>query len=47
MGPHAADLVQEIAALMNFGVTLEQLSDIIHTHPTLAEILQEIALQNV
>lgn len=44
MGAHAADMVQEIAALMNLDVTLEQLSNMIHIHPTLGEIIQDIAL---
>lgn len=46
MGAHAADLVQEIAVVMNAGGGLQLLRDTIHTHPTLAEILQEIALNN-
>lgn len=41
-GAHAADLVQEIAALMNNDTTLNKLHDIIHAHPTLEEILQEL-----
>lgn len=43
LGAHAADLVQEVASLMNLGVTINQLADIIHTHPTLAEVLQDTA----
>ena len=42
LGDHAADLVQEIAALMNHDTTLAQLRDIVHIHPTLSEILQDI-----
>lgn len=38
-GAHAADIVQEVAALMNMNATTEQLADIIHIHPTLAEVL--------
>ncbi len=38
-GPHAADLVQEIAALMNKQATLSDLRDIIHAHPTLGEVI--------
>jgi len=38
-GAHAADLVQEIAALMCRETTMSQLQDIIHIHPTLSEIL--------
>jgi dihydrolipoamide dehydrogenase len=44
LGAHASDLVQEIAALMNFDTTLDDLKNIIHIHPTLSEILQDIAL---
>ncbi|MDY4731869.1 MAG: dihydrolipoyl dehydrogenase, partial [Prevotella sp.] len=38
-GAHAADIVQEASALMNFGCTVAQLHDIIHTHPTINEVL--------
>lgn len=43
-GAHAAELVQEISALMNMDITIDQLKDIIHTHPTLGEILQDMAI---
>lgn len=43
MGANAAAIVQEVAALMNFNVNLEQLRDIIHIHPTLNEILLQAA----
>lgn len=43
-GAHAAELVQEVSALMNMGITRYQLKDIIHTHPTLGEILQDMAI---
>lgn len=42
LGAHAADLVQEIAALMNRDATLTQLRETIHIHPTLSEILQDL-----
>ena len=42
-GAHAADLVQEIAALMNRRTTISQLKEMIHAHPTLSEVLQECA----
>lgn len=45
MGAHAADLVQEISSLMTLDTTVQQLCDMVHTHPTLEEILQEIAMQ--
>lgn len=43
LGSHAADIVQEVAALMNFNATVSQLRDMIHIHPTLGEILQNTA----
>ena len=42
-GAHAADLVQEVSALMNRGTTIAQLKEMIHAHPTLSEVLQECA----
>ena len=39
-GAHSADIVQEVAALMCRGTTIQQLRDIIHIHPTLGEILK-------
>lgn len=45
LGAHAADLVQEIAALMNLDTTIGQLREMVHIHPTLGEILQNIAEQ--
>lgn len=43
LGAHAADIVQEVAALMNLNATVGQLRDIIHIHPTLGEILHDTA----
>ena len=43
LGAHASDMVQEIAALMNRNTTLPQLREIVHIHPTLSEILTDIA----
>lgn len=45
LGKDAAYLVQEVSALMNFNCTLAQLRDIIHIHPTLSEIIQDIAVE--
>ena len=38
-GSHAADIVQEVTALMSMGCTLDRLHDITHIHPTIAELL--------
>lgn len=39
-GPHASDIVQEACALITRKATLKEFEDIIHTHPTLTEVLQ-------
>ena len=41
-GSHSADIVQEISALMCKQTTLKQLHEMVHIHPTLNEMLQEI-----
>ncbi len=42
-GTHASDIVQEACALISRKSTIEQFKDIIHTHPTLTEVLQSAA----
>ena len=39
-GPHASDIVQEACALIARKATLKEFESIIHTHPTLTEVLQ-------
>ena len=39
-GPHASDIVQEACALITQKATIAQFENIIHTHPTLTEVLQ-------
>lgn len=39
-GPHASDIVQEACALISRKAKLEDFRSIIHTHPTLVEVLQ-------
>ena len=39
-GPHASDLVQEACAMINRKASLEEFQSVIHTHPTLTEVLQ-------
>ena len=43
-GAHAADLIQELSALMNREARIDEIRDIIHIHPTLSEILQDALL---
>ena len=39
-GPHASDIVQEACALISRKASVEDFKDVIHTHPTLTEVLQ-------
>lgn len=39
MGPHAADLIQELTVAVAEGMTLSALRSVIHPHPTLSEVL--------
>ena len=41
IGLHAADLIQECANAVAAGTTVQELSMMVHTHPTLSEVLDE------
>lgn len=41
IGTHAADLIQEAAAAMATHTPIQALAEIVHTHPTLTEVLDE------
>lgn len=43
IGPHASDLVHEGALAIKAGLTVKEVADMIHAHPTLAEGLMEAA----
>ncbi|MDD4169011.1 MAG: dihydrolipoyl dehydrogenase [Desulfotomaculaceae bacterium] len=43
VGPHATDLIAEAALAIQMGVTVGQLAETIHAHPTLSEAVQEAA----
>lgn len=43
IGPHAADLIHEIALAVRWGLTTEQVASTIHAHPTLSEAIMEAA----
>ena len=43
MGAHAADIVQEVTALIHCRATLNDLAETIHIHPTLSEVLHDAA----
>jgi dihydrolipoamide dehydrogenase len=40
-GPHASDLIHEIALAVEVGVDVDRLGNMIHAHPTLAETVME------
>jgi dihydrolipoamide dehydrogenase len=41
IGLHAADLIQECANAVSAGTTVQELSMMVHTHPTLSEVMDE------
>jgi dihydrolipoamide dehydrogenase len=43
MGPHVTDIIHEVALAVQNGLTVSQLGDTIHAHPTIAEALMEAA----
>lgn len=43
IGPHATDLISELAVAVRWGITAEQIGATIHAHPTLAESIMEAA----
>ena len=43
IGPHASDLIHEAALAMKAGLTVREIADTIHAHPTLAEGVMEAA----
>ncbi|MBI4699385.1 MAG: dihydrolipoyl dehydrogenase [Nitrospirae bacterium] len=43
IGPHASDLIHEVAIAMEGGLTVKDIAHTIHAHPTLAEGIMETA----
>ena len=43
LAPRATDMIAEVAAVMEMEGTVEQLSHVIHPHPTVSEIIKEAA----
>ncbi len=43
MGPHVTDIIHEIALAVQNGLTVAQLGNTIHAHPTIAEAVMEAA----
>jgi dihydrolipoamide dehydrogenase len=44
MGPHASDLIQEGTMAINNNMKVENITSIIHAHPTLSEVFEEAVL---
>lgn len=44
-GPHATDLIAEGTLAVNKGLTVTDLAETIHAHPTLAEVMMEAAMK--
>lgn len=44
IGLRAGDLIAEAAAAMSFGASAEDITHVVHAHPTLSEVLHEAAL---
>ena len=47
IGPHVTELVHELALAARTGLTLAEIADTIHAHPTLSEAIGEAALSGV
>lgn len=43
IGPHATELIAEVALAVKYGLTAEQIGSVIHAHPTLSESIMEAA----
>ena len=46
-GPHATDLLAEAVTIVKIGMTLENLKNVIHPHPTLSETVKESVLTSI
>lgn len=45
VGPHATDLIAEATLAIRTGATVKALSETIHAHPTLAEVMLEVSFK--
>lgn len=43
LGPHASDLLQEVATVMAAGGSVKTIADAVHAHPTLGEVVAQAA----
>ncbi len=47
IGPHATDLIAEGTLAVNKGLSVSDIAETIHAHPTLAEIMSETSLKGI
>ena len=47
IGPHATDLIAEVVLAIKMGAGVKDIAETIHAHPTLAEIMQEVAFKGL
>lgn len=45
IGAHASDLIQELTAMINSKASIDDLKNTIHAHPTLGEVIHDVAEQ--
>jgi dihydrolipoamide dehydrogenase len=45
MGAHAVEMIHEIGVAISEGLTIAELGDIIHAHPTVSEMVMDAAQQ--
>jgi len=45
MGVHAVEIIHEVGVAISDGLTVDELGDIIHAHPTVSELVMEAAEQ--
>ena len=43
VAPHATEMIGEAGMAIRYGLTAEELGEVIHAHPTVSEILMEAA----
>ncbi len=47
MGVHAVEMIHEIGVAISDGLTVSELGEIIHAHPTVSEMVMDAAQQAV
>jgi dihydrolipoamide dehydrogenase len=44
VGPHAVEIIQEVAVAKRWGLTVQQLAETVHGHPTVGEVIKAAAI---